>query len=69
MRSIFPEGKEPYALSNPKEKLHTIVSIDAINGRMVASIQNVGIIQNLLVEATKKAKDMAGMDYDYNKIE
>ena len=69
MRSIFPEGKEPYTLSNPKEKLHTLVSIASINGRMVSSIQNVGIIQNLLVEATKKAKDMAGIEYDYNKLD
>ena len=69
VRGIFPEGKEPYALSNPEEKLHTLVSIASINGRMVSSIQNVGIIQNLLVEATKKAKDMAGIEYDYNKLD
>ena len=36
---------------------------------MVSSIQNVGIIQNLLVEATKKAKDIAGIEYDYNKLD
>ena len=69
VKGIFPKGKEPYFLSEPNEKLHTLVSISAINGRMVASIQNVGITQYLLVEATKKAKDMAGIKYDYNIID
>lgn len=69
VKGIFPKGKEPYALSEPNEKLHTLLSIDSANGRMITSIQNVGIIQNLLVEMTKKAKDMAGISYDYNKLD
>ena len=69
VKSIFPKGKEPYCLSDPSEKLHTVLSIASANGRMITSIQNVGIIQNLLVEATKKAKDMAGIPYDYNKLD
>lgn len=69
VKSIFPKGKEPYFLSEPEEKVHTLISIASVNGRMVSSIQNVGIIQNLLVEATKKAKDMAGIKYDYNKLD
>ena len=69
VKGIFPKGKEPYCLSDPSEKLHTILSIASANGRMITSIQNVGILQHLLVEATKKAKDMAGIPYDYNKLD
>ena len=66
VKYIIPKGKEPYTDSRPEEKLHTLVSLSASNGRMVTSIQNIGIINRLLIEAARKAKDIAKIKYDAN---
>lgn len=68
VKYIIPEGKEPYCLSTPQEKVHCLVSVSSCNGRMVASIQNIGVINNLLVEATRKAKLMAGLPISYDLL-
>jgi hypothetical protein len=68
VKYIIPKGKEPYTKSRPKEKLHTLVSVSASNGRMVTSIQNIGIINRLLIEAARKAKDIAHIKYDENLL-
>ena len=67
-KDIFPLGEEPYSLDRPNEKLHALVSIASANGRMVTSIQNIGIINRLLIEATRKAKDICGIEYDENLL-
>ena len=36
---------------------------------MVTSIQNIGIINRLIIEATRKAKDILGIDYKINLLE
>lgn len=68
IKHIIPKGKEPYTLSRPDEKLHTLVSLSATNGRKVTSIQNIGILNRLLIEASRKIKDMAGIPYDINLL-
>lgn len=68
VKYIIPKGKEPYTKSRPNEKLHTLVSVSASNGRMVTSIQNIGIINRLLIEASRKAKDIAHIKYDENLL-
>ena len=68
-KDIIPKGLEPYSLDRPDERLHTIVSIAAINGRMVTSIPNVGVINRLLIEESRKIKDMAGIPYNVNLLE
>ena len=68
-KDIFPLGEEPYSLDRPNEKLHALVSIASANGRMVTSIQNIGIINRLLIEASRKAKDICGIEYDENLLQ
>lgn len=68
-KDIFPKGEEPYSLDRPDEKIHTLIAIASVNGRMVTSIQNIGIINRLLIEATRKAKDILGIDYKINLLE
>lgn len=68
VKYIFPKGKEPYCLSTPEEKVHCLVSIASCNGRMVTSIQNIGVMNHLLVEAGRKAKQMAGLPINYDFI-
>lgn len=67
-KDIIPKGLEPYSLDRPNEKIHSLVSIASINGRMVTSIQNIGVINRLLIEAGRKAKDILGIEYDDNLI-
>lgn len=67
-KDIFPKGLEPYSLDRPNEKIHSLVSIASENGRMVTSIQNIGVINRLLIEATRKGKDILGIEYDENLI-
>lgn len=68
-KQIFPKGEEPYSLDRPDEKIHTMIAIGSVNGRMVTSIQNIGIINRLLIEASRKAKDILGIDYKINLLE
>lgn len=68
-KDIFPKGEEPYSLDRPDEKIHTLIAIASVNGRMVTSIQNIGIINRLIIEATRKAKDILGIDYKINLLE
>lgn len=68
VKYIIPKGKEPYTMSRPDEKIHTLVSLSASNGRMVTSIQNIGICNRLIIEASRKGKDMAGIKYDVNLL-
>jgi hypothetical protein len=68
VKYIIPKDKEPYTDSRPDEKIHTLVSISASNGRMVTSIPNIGVINRLLIEASRHAKDMAGIKYDINLL-
>lgn len=63
VKYIFPDGKVPYVLGHPDQKIHSLVAIASTNGRMVTSIQNVGVIQYLLIEAVRAIKDKIGMKY------
>lgn len=68
VKYIMPAGKEAYVLDRPEEKIHCLVSIDSCNGRMVTSIQNIGVQNRLLIEAANKAKQMAGLPVNYNNL-
>ena len=64
-KDIFPKGKEPYSTFRPDEKIDTMVAIGGINARMVTSIQNVAAINKVVIELSRKVKDIMGIDYKY----
>lgn len=67
-KDIFPKGKEPYSLDRPGEIIHCLPAIASINGRMVTSIQNIGVLNRILIEATRKVKDMLGIEWELNLL-
>lgn len=68
IKTIMPRGKEAYILGNTEELVHCLVSVASCNGRMITSIQNIGIQNRLLIEAARKAKQMAGLPINYNTL-
>lgn len=69
VKDIFPEGKEPYTNFRPNEKIHSLLSMGSVNGRMVCSILiNLGI-NKVLVELDRTIKTMAGIKWtDLDKL-
>ena len=63
VKDIFPEGKEPKSSYRPKEKIHSLLAMDSINGRMVSSIQVNGGIYKGLIELSRHCKDILGIKY------
>lgn len=63
VKDIFPEGKEPKSSYRPKEKIHSLLAMDSINGRMVSSIQVNGGIYKGLIELARHCKDILGIKY------
>ena len=65
IKDIFPEGKEPYTDFRPDEKVHSLLSLGSVNGRMVTSVMMVGSINKVLIELDRKVKDMLGIPFKY----
>lgn len=65
IKDIFPEGKEPYTDFRPDEKVHSLLSLGSVNGRMVTSVMIVGAINKVLIELDRKVKEMAGIPFTY----
>lgn len=65
VKDIFPEGKEPYTDFRPDEKVHSLLSLGSVNGRMVTSVMMVGSINKVLIELDRKVKDMLGIPFKY----
>ena len=68
VKDIFPEGLEPRSSYRPEEKIHSLLSSDSINGRMVSSIQINGGIYKGLIELSRHCKDILGIKYDFDII-
>ena len=62
-RRVIPKGYEPYSEYRKNEKIDTMLSIDSPNQRMVCSVPNVAGIYKVLIELSRKTKEMAGIDY------
>lgn len=65
VKYIIPLGEECHSSYRPDEKLHTLVSIGAINGRMITSILTVGGLSKGMVELDRKVKDILGIKFKY----
>lgn len=68
IKDIFPEGMEPTSEFRPNEKIHSLLSVGSVNGRMVTSILINGAINKYLIELSRKCKEIAGMKVDLNEI-
>ncbi|MDD3122027.1 MAG: hypothetical protein PHC62_00760 [Candidatus Izemoplasmatales bacterium] len=66
VKDIFPEGKEPRSEFRPDEKIHSLLSIGSVNGRMTCSIIITSVINKGLIELSRKVKDILGIKYDIN---
>lgn len=66
VKDIFPVGDEPYSEFRKDEKIDSLVALGGINARMVTSVIKVGSINKLLIELTRKCKDILGLPYDLN---
>ncbi len=68
VRNIIEEGEEPTSNFRPDEKIHSLLAIGSVNGRMVTSILQYGGICKFLIELSRKCKDIVGIKYDVNDI-
>jgi hypothetical protein len=68
IKSVIPEGKEPYTDFRPNEEVSAMLSVTSINKRMVTSIMLNGALNKLMVELDRSIKDMLGIPYDDSKI-
>ena len=66
VKDIFPEGKEPTSEYRPDEKIHSLLSIGSVNGRMTCSILITSVINKGLIELSRKVKDILDIPYDIN---
>ena len=66
VKGIIDDKDTPYLMGQPNKKLGCIISVDAINNRMVDSIANNGVLNRLLIELGWKCKEMAGIEVDYS---
>ena len=66
VKDIFPVGNEPYSEFRQDEKIDSLVSLGGINARMVTSVIKVGSLNKLLIELTRKCKDILDLPYDLN---
>lgn len=62
VKDVFPEGKEPTSEFRPTEKLDTILAIESVENRMVASVVIVGSINKILIELDRKVKKILGIE-------
>lgn len=69
VKDIFPEGDEPRSSYRPNEKIHALLSLGSVNGRMTGSILINGSIYKYLIELTRKCKDILGIKYSDNLFE
>lgn len=65
VKDIFPEGKEPYGLFRPDEKIHSLVPYFGIANRIVCSIINTIPINKVLIELDRAVKDLCDIPYKY----
>lgn len=68
IRDIFPEGKEPTSSFRPDEKIHSLLAVGSVNGRMVTSVLINGCINKYLIELSRKCKEIAGMKVSVDDI-
>ena len=68
IKSVIPEGKEPYTDFRPNEEVSAMLSVTSINKRMVTSIMLNGALNKLMVELDRSVKDILGIPYDDSKM-
>lgn len=61
-KTLFPKGDEPYSTFRPDEKIDSLLAVGSINGRMVGSIISTGSLNKLVIELTRKVRDIIGLD-------
>ena len=66
VKDIFPEGKEPTSSFRPNEKIHSLLSVASVNGRMTCAILINSVINKGLIELSRKVKDILDIPYDDN---
>lgn len=68
VKNVFSEGNEPRSSFRPEEKVHSLLSVGSVNGRMVTSILINGAINKYLIELSRKCKDIADIKYSFDDI-
>lgn len=63
-KGIIPEGEEPYSEYRKDEKIHTMLACGSVHKRMVGSAVHTAGINKVMVELSRKVKEMAGIPYD-----
>lgn len=68
IKNTFPEGQEPRSSFRPEEKVHSLLAVSSVNGRMVTSVLIEGAINKYLIELSRKCKQIAGMKVSIDDI-
>lgn len=61
IKDIFPVGKEPKSDFRPNENLDSLLAIESVENRMVASVIILGCLNKILIELDRKVKGVLGI--------
>ena len=61
VKAIIPKGEEMYAVDDPDNPVHTIMSLGSINARKVSSVPKSMALNAVLIHMTNQAKAMMGL--------
>ena len=60
---LFPEGKEPYTDFRKDEPIDALLALGSVNARMVTSVKFNMLINKIIIELGRQAKDILGIKY------
>ena len=63
IKTVIPEGQEPYTDFRPNEKVEALLTTAGVNARMVSSIILNGLINKILIETDRKCKELLGIKW------
>lgn len=64
IKSMMPSGEEPYTDFRKDEPVDALLTSASVNARMAVSIITSGVLNKLLIEATRKCKDILGIPWE-----
>ena len=64
VHDIIPPGQDPYTEFRPNEPIDAFLATASVNARMVPSAISCGIMNKIIIELTRKCKDILGIKWN-----
>ncbi|MBQ8130888.1 MAG: hypothetical protein IJ193_00190 [Bacilli bacterium] len=63
IKDIIPSGDEPYTDFRPNEPIDALLTTSAVNARMVGSVMTAGALTKVILELSRKCKEILGIEW------